>query len=70
MREIERRGGRKTSERHGPEFYKRIGGKGGTANATKYGHEHFAKIGRKGGQRMSELIAKAKAVDAERKSDA
>lgn len=64
MRELGQRGGRKTSERHGSEFFKRIGSKGGAASAAKYDHEHFTEIGRKGGQRTSEMFAKYKALEA------
>ncbi|MCL4467208.1 MAG: hypothetical protein M1401_02660 [Chloroflexi bacterium] len=64
MREMGRRGGNKTAERHGHEFYCANGKKGADVLTAKYGHEHFVAIGRKGGQRRSELLAKGKAAEA------
>ncbi|MCL5107718.1 MAG: hypothetical protein M1401_02365 [Chloroflexi bacterium] len=49
---------------YGHEFYERIDKIGGEALTATYDHEHFQAIGRKGGQRMSELVAKDKALEA------
>lgn len=62
VQEAGRRGGSKTAERHGREFYQRIGKKGGAANVAKHGHEHFRAIGLKGGRHTSELMAKGRAA--------
>ena len=48
VREAGHKGGEKTAETHGHEFYEEIGHKGGEAG------------GHKGGQRVKELIEKGK----------
>lgn len=66
--EAGRRGGEKTSETHGHEFYEEIGHKGGEKGGHKggettserYGHEHYEEIGHKGGQKVKELIEEGK----------
>lgn len=45
--EAGRRGGEKTSETHGPEFYEEIGRKGGRKTAFEWGPEFYSEIGRK-----------------------
>jgi len=58
--EAGRRGGQRTSETHGHEFYEKIGKrggqKGGETTAHKYGHEFYEEIGHKGGQKVKRLI--------------
>ncbi len=44
-----RKGGQRTAETHGHEFYEEIGRKGGTKVRDVYGHEFYEEIGRKGG---------------------
>jgi uncharacterized protein len=50
-----RKGGLKTKERHGPEFFGRIGRvggkKGGDTTKRRYGTEFYQRIGRKGGSK-------------------
>lgn len=66
--EAGRRGGEKTAETHGHEFYEEIGHKGGEvggqkggeATKEKYGHEFYEEIGHKGGQKVRELIKQGK----------
>lgn len=57
------RGGSKTAEPHGRDFYERMGKKGGEVLSARYGRKHSEAMGRKGGGRMSELVAKAKALE-------
>ena len=40
---------------------------GGLATRAKHGPEFFVRLGRRGGQRMKELIARGKALEAEEK---
>jgi len=69
--EAGKRGGEKTAETHGHEFYEEIGHKGGEAGghkggeATKesHGHEFYEEIGHKGGQRVKELIEEGKEAE-------
>ena len=67
--EAGRKGGRNTRERYGSDFFRAIGSKGGAATAEEHGSEHYARIGKvggtKGGARIRELVAKARAVEAE-----
>jgi general stress protein YciG len=64
VREAGQKGGEKTSETHGKEFYENIGHKGGETTAKTHGHEFYENIGHKGGekggQRVKELIEKGK----------
>ena len=57
-------GGSMTKQRHGTAFYARIGRKGGASCAEKHGPDHYQAIGRKGGNRVRDLCAKAKALEA------
>lgn len=47
--EAGKRGGQKTSETHGQEFYEEIGRKGGQKIAETRGKDYFRDIGKKGG---------------------
>ena len=58
--EAGRKGGEKTRERYGSEFYEEIGKKGGEAVKRTRGPEFYEKIGRKGGQRVRELVRRGK----------
>jgi len=64
VEEAGRKGGEKTSETHGREFYQEIGHKGGEkggrATSEKYGPEFYSEIGHKGGERVRELIEEGK----------
>jgi general stress protein YciG len=65
------RGGEKTAETHGHEFYEEIGKKGGEVGGPKggettkekYGHEFYEEIGHKGGQKVRELIEEGKKTE-------
>jgi general stress protein YciG len=56
------KGGEKTAETHGHEFYHEIGEKGGHIGgehtAETHGHEFYKEIGHKGGQKVKRLIEK------------
>lgn len=71
VKEAGRRGGKKTAERHGHEFYQEIGrlggSKGGKTTSERYGREFYQSAGKKGGQRLKELVAKAKELEGEKK---
>lgn len=58
--EAGRRGGQRTSQTHGHEFYEEIGKKGGETTSEKYGTPFYEEIGHKGGQKVKELIAEGK----------
>lgn len=62
--EAGKRGGERTAETHGHEFYEEIGKKGGQkggeTTAERYGHEFYEEIGHKGGQKVKELIEEGK----------
>ncbi len=64
VREAGHKGGERTAETHGHEFYSEIGHKGGEVGGNvvkeKYGPEFFSEIGQKGGQRVKELIEEGK----------
>lgn len=65
--EAGRRGGEKTAETHGHEFYEEIGKmggqKGGETTAERHGHEFYEEIGHKGGQKVKELIEEGKRAE-------
>ncbi len=67
--EAGRRGGEKTAETHGHEFYEEIGKmggqKGGETTAERHGHEFYEEIGHKGGQKVKELIEEGKRAEGE-----
>lgn len=58
--EAGRRGGKRTSQTHGHEFYEEIGKKGGETTSEKYGTPFYEEIGHKGGQKVKELIEEGK----------
>jgi len=62
--EAGKRGGERTAETHGHEFYEQIGKKGGRkggeTTAERYGHEFYEEIGHKGGQKVKRLIEEGK----------
>ncbi len=58
--EAGRKGGRKTKQTQGPDFYKKIGKQGGETTKQRHGHEHYEKIGKKGGAARKRLIAAGK----------
>jgi len=58
--EAGRRGGRRTAETHGHEFYENIGAKGGQTTSHKYGTPFYEEIGHKGGQKVRQLIEEGK----------
>lgn len=58
--EAGKRGGRRTAETHGHEFYEEIGKKGGETTSGKYGPTFYEKIGHKGGQKVKSLIEEGK----------
>lgn len=64
VREAGRKGGEKTAETHGPEFYSEIGQKGGEKGGEvtkqRYGPEFYSEIGHKGGQKVKELIERGR----------
>lgn len=58
--EAGRRGGKKTAETHGHEFYEEIGKKGGETTSERYGTPFYEEIGHKGGQKVKQLIEAAR----------
>ena len=52
--EAGRKGGERTAETHGREFYEEIGRKGGEARKEELGPEGYAEMGRKGGEAVSQ----------------
>ncbi len=71
VREAGHKGGEKTAETHGREFYHEIGEKGGhkggEATAKTHGREFYEEIGHKGGekggQRVRELVKKGEEAE-------
>jgi general stress protein YciG len=64
VEEAGRKGGEKTAETHGREFYQEIGKKGGETVASERGPEFYSEIGKKGGSvggpKVRKLIQEAK----------
>jgi len=58
--EAGKRGGERTAETHGHDFYEEIGKKGGETTSEKYGTPFYEEIGHKGGQKVKELIEEGK----------
>ena len=62
--EAGKRGGERTAQTHGHEFYEEIGKKGGQKGGMttfkRYGPEFYEEIGRKGGHKVRDLINEAK----------
>jgi general stress protein YciG len=72
VEEAGRRGGEKTAETHGPEFYSEIGSKGGSQRAKQHegsfearGKTSLEEAGHKGGQRVRRLIQAGKQYEEE-----
>lgn len=63
VREAGRRGGEKTAETHGHEFYEEIGRKGGETTKEEYGPEFYKEIGKKGGETVRRLIEEGKKAE-------
>ena len=67
VREAGHKGGEKTAETHGKEFYEQIGHKGGESTAKSHGKEFYEQIGHKGGEkggrRVKELIEKGRGTE-------
>ncbi|MCX6644217.1 MAG: hypothetical protein NT043_03315, partial [Candidatus Bathyarchaeota archaeon] len=58
--EAGRRGGERTAQTHGREFYEEIGRKGGEKVSQERGPEFYSEIGRKGGQKVRKLVREGK----------
>jgi len=70
--EAGKRGGMRTSETHGEEFYSEIGSKGGSKRAMQHegspearGKTSLEEAGHRGGQRVRKLIEEGKAHENE-----
>ena len=63
VKEAGHKGGEKTAETHGKEFYEEIGHKGGEETARTHGKEFYEDIGHKGGQKVKELIKKGEEAE-------
>jgi general stress protein YciG len=70
--EAGRKGGEKTAETHGPEFYSEIGSKGGSQRAKQHegsiearGKTSLEEAGHRGGQRVKKLIEAGKEHEVE-----
>lgn len=61
--EAGKKGGDKTRETHGHDFYQKIGQKGGETTSREHGPEFYEQIGHKGGQRVRELIEEGKETE-------
>ena len=61
--EAGKKGGMKTRETHGHDFYQQIGRKGGETTSKEHGPGFYQQIGRKGGQRVRELINEGKGTE-------
>lgn len=66
--EAGKRGGEKTAETHGHDFYESIGKKGGQTTSDKYGAPFYEGIGHKGGQKVKQLIEEGKKANASRRT--
>lgn len=58
--EAGRKGGEKTAQTHGREFYQEIGHKGGKRNFATHGPEFYSEIGSKGGSERAKNLKKNK----------
>ena len=72
VQEAGRKGGEKTAETHGPEFYSEIGSKGGSQRAKQHegslearGKTSLEEAGHKGGQKVRRLIQAGKQYEEE-----
>ena len=61
--EAGRKGGNKTKEKYGKDFYRKIGKAGGDETKALHGHEFYEAIGKKGGAEVKRLIAAGKEAD-------
>jgi len=69
------KGGERTAETHGHEFFEDIGKKGGQRTAETHGHAFYEEIGHKGGEiggpkggeKVRKLIEEGKRAQGERK---
>ncbi|AFD00932.1 hypothetical protein Mtc_2197 [Methanocella conradii HZ254] len=70
VREAGHKGGEKTKERYGEEFYEEIGRKGGKIGGEttkeRYGGSFYEDIGHRGGQKVKELIERGKTLRGEK----
>lgn len=70
VEEAGRKGGEKTAETHGREFYEKIGHKGGEKVSETHGPEFYKEIGHKGGEkggkRVRELIEEGKEAESKK----
>jgi general stress protein YciG len=58
--EAGKKGGTRTSQTHGHDFYQEIGRKGGETTSREHGPEFYQEIGHKGGQTVKRLIEEGK----------
>ncbi|MFA7253604.1 MAG: hypothetical protein WC107_03540 [Patescibacteria group bacterium] len=61
--EAGKKGGLRTRESHGHDFYQNIGRKGGETTSRVHGPKFYQQIGQKGGQRVRELINEGKGTE-------
>jgi hypothetical protein len=74
VKEAGQKGGERTAETHGHQFYEDIGKKGGERTSKTHGHEFYEDIGHKGGeiggpkggQKVRELIDEGKRARGEK----
>lgn len=60
VQEAGQKGGARTRETHGHDFYQKIGRMGGETTSREHGPEFYEQIGHKGGQRVKDLINEGK----------
>ena len=72
VEEAGRKGGRRTAETHGSDFYSQIGSKGGSERAKQHegsaearGKTSLEEAGHRGGQRVRRLIEQGKDYESE-----
>lgn len=72
VQEAGHKGGERTAETHGHEFYSEIGHKGGEkggeAVKEKYGPEFYSEIGKKGGEKVQEEVRRYEEMKKEGKT--
>lgn len=61
--EAGKKGGMRTRESHGHDFYQKIGQMGGETTSREHGPEFYQEIGHKGGQRVKQLIDEGKGTE-------
>ncbi len=57
--EAGKKGGERTAETHGREFYQEIGHKGGETVSRERGPEFYSEIGKKGGEKRGQEMHEA-----------